>query len=43
MRRLQDMLYQCNDLVQTFRRAARLDVPDLCWVLHKSKGGGLAL
>ena len=39
MRRLQDMLYECNMLVQTFFRAAQLDVPDLHLVLHENKGG----
>ena len=39
MRHLQDMLYQCNPLVQTFCRAAQLDVPDLRLVLHDNRGG----
>ena len=43
MRRLQDMLYQCNQLVQTFHSAARLNAPDLRLVLHESKGGALLL
>ena len=38
MRRLQDMLYECNPWVQTFSRAAQLDVPDLRLVLHDKKG-----